>query len=49
LRRTPETINRYYDAYAKLTPEDIQKAARKYLIDRNRTVVTLTSGGVAAK
>jgi zinc protease len=49
LRRTPETINRYYDAYAKLTPEDIQKAARKYLIDKNRTVVTLTSGGVAAK
>ena len=43
LRRTPETINRYYDAYAKLTPKDIQKAARKYLIDKNRTVVTLTS------
>ncbi len=42
LRRTPETINRYYDTYAKLTPEDIQKAARKYLIDNNRTVVTLT-------
>lgn len=43
LRRTPETINRYYDAYAKLTPIDIQNAARKYLIDKNRTVVTLTS------
>ena len=45
LRRTPETINRYYDTYAKLTPEDIQKAARKYLIDNNRTVVTLTGPG----
>jgi zinc protease len=43
LRRTPETINRYYDEYAKLTPQDIQNVARKYLIDKNRTVVTLTS------
>ncbi len=43
LRRTPETINRYYDEYARLTPEDIQNVARKYLIDKNRTVVTLTS------
>jgi zinc protease len=42
LRRTPETINRYYDEYAKLTPEDIRKVARKYLVDKNRTVVTLT-------
>lgn len=43
LRRTPETINRYYDEYAKLTPEDIRKAAQKYLVEKNRTVVTLTS------
>ncbi len=43
LRRTPETINRFYETYAKLTPEDIQKAAKKYLIDDSRTVVTLTS------
>lgn len=43
LRRTPETINRYYDMYAKLTPADIQKVAQKYLIEKNRTVVTLTS------
>lgn len=43
LRRTPETINRYYDEYAKLTPEDIEAAAKKYLIAKNRTVVTLTS------
>ena len=25
LRRTPETINRYYDEYTKLTPADMQK------------------------
>jgi zinc protease len=43
LRRTPETINRYYDAYAKVTPADIQKVARKYLVEKNRNVVTLTS------
>jgi zinc protease len=47
LRRTPETVNRYYDMYAKLTPQDIQNVARKYLIDRNRTVVTLTYKGGA--
>ena len=49
LRRTPETINRYYDEYAKLTPEDIRNAARKYLIERNRTVVTLSSNAGTAK
>ena len=47
LRRTPETANRYYDMYAKLTPQDIQRVARKYLVDRNRTTVTLTSAGGA--
>ena len=43
LRRTPETIDRYYEAYAKLTPADIQNAAKKYLIEKNRTVVTLST------
>ena len=43
LRRTPATIDRYYDAYAKLTPADIQNAAKKYLIEKNRTIVTLTT------
>ena len=43
LRRTPETMNRYYDMCAKLTPADIQRVARKYLIDKNLDVVTLTS------
>ena len=42
LRRSPETIDRFYATYAKLTPEDIREAARKYLIEKNRTVVTLT-------
>jgi zinc protease len=42
LRRTPETINLIYDAYAKITPDDVQKVAQKYLKERNRTIVTLT-------
>jgi len=47
LRRTPETANRYYEMYSKLTPQDIQKVAQKYLVDRNRTTVTLTPTGGA--
>ena len=42
LRGTPETINMIYDLYAQLTPADIQQTARKYLTERNRTMVTLT-------
>jgi len=45
LRRTPESMNRYYDEYAKLTPADIQRVAKKYLVEQGRTVVTLTSAG----
>lgn len=47
LRRTPETMNRYYDTFAKLTPADIQRIAKKYLIDKNLDVVTLTHDGGA--
>jgi zinc protease len=47
LRRTPETANRYYETYSKLTAQDIQKVAQKYFVDRNRTTVTLTSAGGA--
>jgi zinc protease len=42
LRRTPETINRVYDLYASLTPEDLRNVARKYFSENNRTTVTLT-------
>jgi zinc protease len=47
LRRTPETINALYDQYGKLTPEDIQQAAAKYLVESRRTTVTLTGPGGA--
>ncbi|MBI3683359.1 MAG: insulinase family protein [Acidobacteria bacterium] len=41
LRRTPETINRMYDRYAQLTPDDLVRIAQKYFVDRERTIVTL--------
>src|SRR5205085_1095051 len=45
VRRSPDTINKLYDQYAALTPEDVQQAAAKYLVEQNRTIVTLTGPG----
>jgi zinc protease len=45
LRRTPATLNALFEQYQKLTPEDVQQAAAKYLIEKNRTIVTLTGPG----
>jgi zinc protease len=45
LKRTPETMNALFDEYAKLTPEDIRQAAAKYLVDKGRTIATLTGPG----
>jgi zinc protease len=44
LRRTPETINRLYEVYDSITPQDIQAVAQKYFSDSSRTIVTLTGG-----
>jgi zinc protease len=44
LRRTPETLNRLYDLYAKATPTDIRKIAAKYFVEKGRTIVTLKGG-----
>jgi zinc protease len=44
LRRTPETINRLYEVYDSITPEDIQQVARRYFIEDGRTIVTLVGG-----
>jgi zinc protease len=49
LRRTPETLNRIYDLYAQLTPEDVRNVARKYFAENSRTIVTLTSAAGGAK
>src|SRR5262245_2157973 len=42
LRRTPETLNKVYELYASVTPEDIQATARKYFVDSHRATVTLS-------
>ena len=42
MKRTPDTIDRLFAIYAQLTPEDIRAAARKYLAESGRTIVTLT-------
>jgi zinc protease len=42
MKRTPDTIDRLFAIYAQLTPEDIRAAARKYLVESGRTIVTLT-------
>ena len=41
LRRSPDTMNKFFDEYAALTPKDVQDAAAKYLTETGRTVVTL--------
>ena len=43
LRGTPETINKLYALYDRITPEDIRAAAARYFVDSNRTIVTLSS------
>lgn len=45
LRRTPETINRVFELYRQITPEDVQAVARKYFVDSGRTIVTLSARG----
>jgi zinc protease len=45
LRRTPDTLNMLFEQYQKLTPEDVQQAAAKYLTEKTRTIVTLTGPG----
>ena len=45
LARTPETLNRLFETYQKVTPEDIRDAARKYFREESRTIVTLSTKG----
>ena len=41
----PESVNRVYALYDKVTPEDIMMVANKYFNPNNRTVVLLTMEG----
>ncbi len=43
LRGTPESVNKVYALYDRVTPEDVRAAAARYFVDQNRTIVTLTS------
>ena len=43
LRRTAETIDKVYALYDTITPGDIRDIATRYFVDRNRTIVTLST------
>ena len=49
LRRTPETINKRYALYQRVTPDDVQRVARKYFVDSERSIATLTSAPASGK
>ena len=38
-----DTINKLFQIYESLTPEDIKLAAGRYFVENNRTIVTLTA------
>lgn len=40
----PGTVNRLFDLYEKITPENIQEMTKNYFTKSNSTVVTLTGG-----
>jgi len=41
LRRTPETIERLFEQYQKIRPEDLLSVANRYFVDSNRVVAVL--------
>ncbi len=43
LKRSPETINRLYEQYARVTAEDLQRVARTYFVEENRVTAQLRS------
>ncbi len=43
LSRTPETINRLFDTYSVITPDDLRAMAARYFIAERRTVVFLSN------
>jgi zinc protease len=51
LTRSPETIERVFAIYQTVTPDDVRAAAARWLVDDNRTIVTLApdrTGGTEA-
>lgn len=43
LRRTPATINKLFDLYETVTPDDLRNMAVRYFVDNHRTIVTLST------
>ena len=43
MRRTPETINRLFEQYAKVSAADLQRVAREYFVEANRVTALLRS------
>jgi zinc protease len=43
LRRTPDTINRVFQLYQQITPQDVRAVAARYSVDRSSTIVTLAT------
>jgi len=41
--RDPEQINQLYQSFDNISPQDIKNAANKYMIDNNRTTVTMSA------
>jgi zinc protease len=48
LTGNPDSLNEIYATYEQVTPEDVQRVAKKYFSPENRTVVTLLSEKDAA-
>ncbi len=44
LTTDPGTVNKLFDLFEKVTPEDIQNMCQKYFKKTNSTVVTLSGG-----
>lgn len=44
LRRSPETMNRLYEQYEALTPQDIQDIAQRYFTESHRITAVLAGG-----
>jgi zinc protease len=49
LKRTPETLEKLFALYERITPEDIRAAARTYFQKNNQTIVTLATKNGGAK
>lgn len=43
LKRSPETLDKMFALYDRLTPEDVRAAAARYFVEKNRTIVTLAT------